>query len=73
MYVHSNVMGIEMETRKMIRVDDHDSGTFQFLQDENAVLYIEDSGKDHCMPHMMLTKAFASNAKVIRVTVEIIE
>jgi hypothetical protein len=68
-----DTMGIS-ETRIMIRIDDHNPGTFQFLQDENAVLYIEDSGQErHCMPHMMLSKEFASNAKTIRVTVDIIE
>ena len=67
-----DTMGIS-ETRIMIRIDGHNPGTFQFLQDENAVLYIEDSGLEMCMPHMMLTKKFASNARIIRVTVDIVE
>ena len=65
------------ETREMIRVDDHDPGTFTFLQDEGAVLFIEDSGvkytSDEVMPHMMLREAFARNAKRVVVTVTIVE
>ena len=60
------------ETREMIRVDDHNPGTFTFLQDEGAVLFIEDP-TDTAMPHMMLRKAFARNAKRIKVSVTIIE
>jgi len=60
------------ETREMIRVDDHNPGTFTFLQDEGAVLFIEDP-TDTVMPHMMLRKAFARNAKRIKVSVTIIE
>jgi len=64
-------MGIT-ETREMLRVDDHNPGTFQFLQDEGAVLFIEDP-TDTVMPHMMLRKEFASNATRIAVTVTILE
>ena len=74
----TETMGIS-QTREMIRIDDHNPGTFEFLLEEHAVLYIEDnpnktSGPDrYCMPHMMLTEEFASNAKRIRVTVDIID
>lgn len=63
------------ETRDFIRVDDHNPGTFEFLQDENIVLFTEEMAlaPEPCMPNIVLHKKFASTAKRIRVTVDILE
>lgn len=63
------------ETREFIRVDDRNSG----LQDEDIVLFaervypIKDGPPEPCMPNIALHKKFASTAKRIRVTVDILE
>ena len=69
-------MGIS-ETRKMIRVQnqvadhpDREKCDVLFIEDN---LDIEHESHRPCMSHMALFREFASNATVIRVTVEIIE
>ena len=76
-HVHDKDKMGTSETRKMIRVEnqvadhpDRKSCDVLFIEDN---LDIEYPSHRPCMSHMMLIKDFASNAKVIRVTVEIIE
>ena len=71
-----DTMGIT-ETRKMIRVEnqiaDHpdlNQCDVLFIEDH---LDIEHGSHRSCMTHMALFREFASDATVIRVTVEIIE
>ena len=71
-----DTMGIS-ETRKMIRVEnqiadhpDRKQCDVLFIEDN---LDIEHQSHRPCMSHMALFREFASNATVIRVTVEIIE
>jgi len=67
-------MGIT-ETCEMIRVDEHNPGTFEFMQDEDLVLFIADvpRGAKEPIPHMVLRKEFASNATRIAVVTTILE
>jgi hypothetical protein len=75
-YLYDGGMGIS-ETRKMIRVEnqvadhpDREKCDVLFIEDN---LDIEYPSNRPCISHMTLIKDFASNAKVIRVTVDIVE
>jgi hypothetical protein len=83
-YVQRKITGVNMpdtmgitETRKMVRVEnqiadhpDRQNCDVLFVEDN---LDIENPSNRPCLSHMALFREFASNAKQILVTVEIIE
>ena len=69
-YLYDGDMGIS-ETREFTRADNIKQTAY------GCVVFVEGNGKwepeEPCMPTIVLAKEFASNAKKIRVTVDIVE
>jgi hypothetical protein len=69
-YLYDGDMGIS-ETREFTRADNIKQTAY------GCVVFVEGNGKwepaEPCMPTIVLANEFASNAKKIRVTVDIVE